>query len=233
MRLLRKGELTMDALARESGTSRATLYRQVKNRDAVIAALKEQGVAVDEDDTQERILKASRVVFARAGFDAATLEDIAAVAGVNVATVFRQFGDKRGLITAFGTRFLPRRAVAEVAVKPSGDLRADLERIALKVLAYAAEEPDLMRIALLERVRGGEWAEAFAASPVRAQPMLAKLLRHYRKELKDEPFDQLARIFAGMMFSSILAPIFDGQAAPDPEASATLLTRVFLQGAMS
>src|SRR6478736_1448239 len=92
-RLLKKqGDFSMADLAREAGTSRATLYRQVRNRESVLRELE-----IELPDTQQVILVAARQVFARAGFDAATLEDIAAEAKVSSATVYRQFQDKQGL----------------------------------------------------------------------------------------------------------------------------------------
>src|SRR3954470_20280601 len=93
-RLLKKqGAFSMQDLPREAGTSRASLYRQVRNRESVLRELQ-----IELPDTQELILVAARKVFARAGFDAATLEDIAAEAEVSPATVYRQFQDKHGLI---------------------------------------------------------------------------------------------------------------------------------------
>ncbi len=226
----------MDDLAREAGLSRATLYRQAGSREAVLAVLSEQGVDVGpRRDVRERILAACRGVFSRAGFEAATLEDIAREAGVGPATVYRQFGDKEGLIRAFAGHIGPRRAMQEVALRPSGDLRADLERVAASVMRHAAEDLDLLKLALLERLRGGAWAEHLKASPLRSQVVLTHLLEPYAAsgELGTEDPQRMARAFAGMLFAFFMRPLLEGGPLPDPEESARFITHVFLDGLAS
>ena len=49
------------------------------------------------DDPRERILRAAGQEFAAHGFEAATVRDICAAAGANVAAVNYYFGDKRRL----------------------------------------------------------------------------------------------------------------------------------------
>jgi AcrR family transcriptional regulator len=227
---------TMDDLARESGLSRATLYRQAGSREAVLATLSEQGIEVGRRaDVRERILAACRVVFTRAGFEAATLEDVAREAGVGPATVYRQFGDKQGLITAFASHIGPRRAMQEAALSPTGDLRADLERVAVTVMRYVAEDLDLLKLALLEKMRGGQWADLLNASPIRARTTLARLLESYAASGALGPDDpgRMALAFAGMLFASFVGPLLEGQPPPDPEATARFITHVFLDGVAS
>src|SRR5688572_125442 len=79
--------LTMERLARETGLSRATVYRRSGGRDALLDALAAAGHDVgDRTETRARILAGAREVFGRAGFDGATIEDVAAAAGVGPAT---------------------------------------------------------------------------------------------------------------------------------------------------
>jgi len=224
---------TMDDLAAEAGLSRATLYRQAGSREAVLAALAEQGMEVGKRvDVRDRILAACRVVFTRAGFEAATLEDIAQEAGVGPATVYRQFGDKQGLITAFASHIGPRRAMQETALHSTGDLRADLERVAVTVIRYAVEDLDLLKLAVLERLRGGPWAELLKSSPLRAQTLLTRLMESYAANgaLGTNDPRRMAQAFAGMLFASLSGPLLEGQPPPDPEESARFITHVFLDG---
>jgi AcrR family transcriptional regulator len=53
----------------------------------------------DAQATRERILEAAIDRFARLGYDSASLRDIAAGAGVDVALIGRYFGGKEGLFT--------------------------------------------------------------------------------------------------------------------------------------
>lgn len=224
---------TMEDLARESKVSRATLYRQVKSREAVLEALAAQGVAVPErQPTAERILEACRTVFGRKGFDAATLEEVATEAGVSAPTVYRQFGDKAGLIRAFAERAGPRRALASKVMEPTGDLRADLERLAETLLRNVSEDGDLLKIGLLERLRGSEWWGLLQASPVKVRTGLGKFFEAQVKRgtLRGEPH-ALARSFLGLVFGHLLEPLFDGTPLPDPKATAHAVTTLFLDGA--
>jgi AcrR family transcriptional regulator len=235
-RLLRKAGaegLTMDALAREAGLSRATLYRVVGSRADVLAALSEQGLPVGaRPAVRERALAACRVVFARAGFDAATLEEVALEAGLGVATLYRHFKDKEGLIAAFADQLGPRRALRELTLKPSGDLRADLERVGAAVIRQASADVDLLRLALLERLRGGRWAELMKASPMRTLPMLSRLLKPYADSgaLASEDPGRMAQAFGGMLMSFFVRAALDDSPLPDPEETARFITRVFLDG---
>jgi AcrR family transcriptional regulator len=234
-RLVQRGHeaFTMGALAREAGLSRATLYRLARSRDDVLAELARRGQAVQAPrHVRERILDACRVVFTRAGFDAATLDDIAREAGVGVATVYRHFKDKESMIVAFIDQLGPRRALREALARPSGDVRADLERVAADVLRRASTDLDLMRLALLERLRGGRWAEQMKSSPLRALPMLARLLRPYveRGTLGPGDTQRMAQAFAGMLFGIIVRAALDGERLADPDDTARFITRVFLDG---
>ncbi|MFN9942565.1 MAG: helix-turn-helix domain-containing protein, partial [bacterium] len=92
----------MEALAERSGLSRATGYRRTGGREALVAALEARGVdAKPGADARGRILAAARTVFAKTGFESATIEEIAAEASLGAATVYRCFGDKDSLVAAF------------------------------------------------------------------------------------------------------------------------------------
>src|SRR5262245_29262069 len=80
--------LTMERLARATGLSRATLYRQTGGRDALLDALAEAGADVgDRRVARARILLGAREVFGRVGFEAATMEDIATAGKGGVGTI--------------------------------------------------------------------------------------------------------------------------------------------------
>src|SRR5262245_62523818 len=119
--------LTMERLARATGLSRATLYRQTGGRDALLDALAAAGADVgDRTEARARILLGAGEVFGRVGFEAATMEEIATTAKVGVVTIYRQFGDKDGLVAAFLDELAPRRAAREA--RASDDVRRSEER---------------------------------------------------------------------------------------------------------
>ncbi|TMR11482.1 TetR/AcrR family transcriptional regulator, partial [Nonomuraea zeae] len=54
----------------------------------------------DREATRERLLETARVRFAREGYDATSVRDIAGDAGVDATLIFRYFGSKKQLFDA-------------------------------------------------------------------------------------------------------------------------------------
>lgn len=236
-RLLEEGgpaALTMERLAEAAGISRSSAYRLVGSREALLEHLAAAGVDVGErGDLRERVLRAAGGVFARHGLDAATIEAIAEAAGVGTATVYRHFGDKKGLVAAFLQGLAPRKAVWAAAREPSGDLAVDLERLARAALEQMTRNEPLMRLMLLEQLRGSQLLGELAAAPDRTIHGLAALLRHHiaRGELVDEDPYRLARAFQGMVLSfGMFGALWALPGAGDPERDAKLVVDIFLRG---
>jgi AcrR family transcriptional regulator len=229
---------TMDDLARAARVSRATVYRRARSREAVLDALRARGAPIaPTSDTRERILAAARVVFGRAGFEAATIDDIATEAGVALATVYRHFGDKDGVVAAFIEDATPRRTAREVSMTPTGDLRADLERFATRMISGVRRDEALMRLLLIETLRGSEYiARMRALSPTRTLAALVRLLQPHAAagRLASRDLEDLAQAFSGMLFSfALIGPLMRGTDRVDPERSARFVTDLFLRGAIA
>lgn len=227
--------LTMDRLAEAAGISRSSAYRLVGSREALVQQLAAAGVDVElRGDARERVLAAAREVFARQGLDAATIESIAEAAGVGTATIYRQFGDKKGLLAAFAQSLTVRRVVWGLAREPSGDLEADLERLAVAALTQMRADESLMRLVFLERLRGSSLLGELASAPDRTIHGLAALIRHYceRGELVAEDPLRLARAFQGMLFSfGLFGALWSLPGDRDPARDGKLVVSLFLRGA--
>jgi AcrR family transcriptional regulator len=229
--------LTMGRLVQETGVSRATLYRQVGGRDALLNALTATGVDVgDRTGPRARILLAAREVFGRVGFEAATLDEIATAANVGVVTIYRHFGDKDGLVAAFLDDLAPRRAVFEARGSSSADVRADLERLAERVLIGMRDETALVRLLILETLRGSEMLTRIRAkAPTRMPSALAALIAGHQaggRLRADLDVRTLAQAFAGMVLAfGVVAPILRGEPPADPVQTAKAITELFLTGA--
>ncbi|MDC0674387.1 TetR/AcrR family transcriptional regulator [Nannocystis radixulma] len=227
--------LTMDRLAEAAGISRSSAYRLVGSREALVQQLAAAGVDVEaRGDARERVLAAARDVFSRQGLDGATIEAIAEAAGVGTATVYRQFGDKKGLLRAFAQSMKIRRTVWDAARGPSGDLEADLERVAVTALEQLRGDEALMRIILGERLRGSSLLGELADAPDRSIHGLAALLRHYveRGELLDEDPYRLARALQGLLFGfGLFGTLWGLPGDGDPLRDAKTVVAIFLRGA--
>jgi AcrR family transcriptional regulator len=229
--------LTMQLLSERSGISRATIYRRVGGRAAIVRALALRGHNAARPDARAKIIAAARDVFARHGFELATIEQIANRAAVAEATVYRLFGDKEGLVSAFLSEVAPRRAAREIIERPSGDLRADLARFAERVLTAASESPELLRIVLFESLKQGSLvARIRAHSPARTLPALVSLLASHAH---DGAFGALsahdaAQSFMGMVMAfGLLGPVMHGLSVPPPKETALKITSLFLDGALA
>ncbi len=102
-------------------------------------------------ETRRGILLAAEESFATAGFVGATTRQVAARAGVNVATLHYHFGNKEKLYRAV----IDAASSAEITVP--GGVKAPAERLAAVVEAlwdFGAAHPSLPRLSLLHRLAG-------------------------------------------------------------------------------
>lgn len=219
--------LSLEALARATGCSRATVYRRTGGRAALLDALAAEGLEVgDRAPPRERILAAAAAVFGRVGFEAASVEAIAAEARVGPATVYRHFQDREGLVVAFLDRVGPRRGAREALAATTGDLRADLEALARHILASLRADETLLRLAFLEALRGGPLLQRVrAASPTRTLPVLVAV---FERHLPRAEARLRARAFAGALLAfGVLGRVLDEPPPGRPEVVARTLATLF------
>lgn len=105
------------------------------------------------DETRRRILDAAAGLLAQGGADALSTRAIGAAANVQAPTIYRLFGDKRGLLDALAvhglTAYLERKSARQPCDDPVADLREGwdehvtfgLENPALYLLMYGDPRP--------------------------------------------------------------------------------------------
>jgi AcrR family transcriptional regulator len=79
-------------------------------------------------DHRAGILEAAAVLLSEGGVEAVTTRSVSAAAGVQPPTLYRLFGDMRGLLDAVVADGFDRYLAEKARVGRSGDARADLER---------------------------------------------------------------------------------------------------------
>lgn len=92
--------------------------------------------------TREQILDAALLVFSRKGYSAATLQDVAAEAGLTRGAVYWHFKGKVELYSALvGERFARANEVLAEALSPRYSPLESIERLLTRSLEYLEEDP--------------------------------------------------------------------------------------------
>lgn len=136
---------------------------------------------------RDTILDAASELFLRDGYRATTMAAVADQAGVGVATVFRYFKSKEGILAALSrrdTQNIMERARAKVAPPPDDPLQAVLDVLLIVLDTHAMPSTQIRgqtRLWLLLPTGHPETDEVVAASDLELQALLLELLTHYRR----------------------------------------------------
>jgi AcrR family transcriptional regulator len=97
-------------------------------------------------ERRQQLLDIGRSLFAERGFEAASIEEIAARAGVSKPIVYEHFGGKEGLYAVVVDREMQALLDQVTGALTAGHPRELLEQAALALLTYDETEPDGFRI---------------------------------------------------------------------------------------
>jgi AcrR family transcriptional regulator len=100
-----------------------------------------------EPNARGRLARAALVLSAEKGYDATTVAEIAAAAGVTERTFYRYFADKADALFPDNSALLVRLAAVTTEALADGSASLDAALAAVRVLAgYASEEPERARL---------------------------------------------------------------------------------------
>ena len=195
----------------------------------------QSGRSTSPEETRERILTAARDVIGRKGKRGATTREIADVAGVNEATIFRHFGTKEALLVACAQHFCGYLELADVAAALSGGLADDLLAVARLMLARFESLQDMIRWSLVEE----EYEkDIFAETAWRPQLAIVAIMTVFMQRRIDSGqlrgnAQKLAIVFLGLVFMHALgrkkfpdSPLHRG----DPDDALRFLLTFFSMG---
>ena len=152
-------------------------------------------------ERREQLLDVGRSLFAERGFDATSVEEIAAKAGVSKPVVYEHFGGKEGLYAVVVDREMERLLDAITGALTSGEHpRRLLEAAAMALLDYVETSTDGFRIL----VRDSPVASAtgsFASLISDATTQVAHLLAGEFESRGFEP--EYAPMYAQMLVGSV------------------------------
>ena len=109
-----------------------------------------------------QLLDVGRAVFAERGYDAATVEEVAARAGVSKPVVYEHFGGKEGLYAVVVDREVRSLVASFIAALVGTSPRELLEQATLALLSYVEEQADGFRILVREPPVAGSSESGFA-----------------------------------------------------------------------
>src|SRR5260221_2997518 len=107
---------------------------------------KSAGPRLSASARRTQLLEIARVVFAKHGYEATSVEEIAARAKVSKPIVYEHFGGKEGIYAVLVDREMEHVVTRISAAITSGTPRERVERAALTFLAYVRDEPDGFRV---------------------------------------------------------------------------------------
>lgn len=191
--------LPIAAVAEAAGVSRATLHRHFHTRADLLAAI---GVEPDVG-TRERILVAAVELMARSGLEALSMDEVAAMAEVSRASVYRLFPGKPALFEAMLFTYSPFEPViarlAEIGDEPPEIVIPDVYR---SMGSIAAANIGILRAIFLEVTAGSPDAIEGVGRPVRA--MLAAVGGYLERQMDA---GRVARMHPTLAVQSVLGPL--------------------------
>ena len=148
----------------------------------------------DAQATRAAILAAGKSQFARLGYDSATLREIAAEAGVDVALIKRYFGGKEGLFTE----------ALKASIHPEGFLAYERDAFAREVADLMAGDPHDDEA----KTHTFQFLLRAAASPATAPLLNVAVQERYLGPIRDwlggEDAQARARVLASMLIGLLV-----------------------------
>lgn len=117
------------------------------------------GKRLTATERRAQLIDVARGVFAQRGYEAVSVEEIAAKADVSKPIIYQHFGGKEGLYAVLVDREMDRIVTQMSEAIATGTPRERVERAVLAFLTYVRDEPDgfvvLSRDAPLSLAQGG------------------------------------------------------------------------------
>jgi AcrR family transcriptional regulator len=156
---LPSSEINLTVIAAKAGVSLPTVRKLVGGKAGLRSYMQRIGVApsFEGERTPERLLDAARKLFATQGYDGASLDDVAAAAGMTKGAVYHHFESKADLFWALAKeRLSGQMDIADDAdaVDQAWD-EAKLTDVLKNVLHQSADDQDWARLhyEILSRTR--------------------------------------------------------------------------------
>lgn len=182
------------------------------------------------EETRGKILAAARELFERNGTRGTTTREVAELAGVNEATLFRHFGSKRALLDAMREQACGVDQLRlMMATLPGRDLRADLRSLAYSTVEHMLVKRAMMCVSLAEEATGTDDAPEWRGpSQIHADLTAYFAARFGAGQIAGDPAF-VARYFMGILFSYVVGRKLWNSSVPD-QGVLDAIVDVFING---
>jgi TetR/AcrR family transcriptional regulator len=216
-------DITIDAIVKAARLSRpAFYYHFAGGKEELRAELVSCGIVKEApaQDTRAIILEAALRVFARAGISAATLDDIAAEAGVSRGTLCWHYHSKDDLLLAVMGQSSPSQALYHTLDQIEQDMQqgallddeAILRRIAGAFYDRFVRHSDLLRLLVLITHTHPDFTQALVQKIGKGRRRISEYIRRRQKEgafRKDIDAELFVQIIAMAFFAHAVGQGFN------------------------
>jgi AcrR family transcriptional regulator len=152
-------------------------------------------------ERREQLIDIGRALFAERGFDGASIEEIAARAGVSKPVVYEHFGGKEGLYAVVVDREMTDLLDRLTRALSAGTPRTLAEQAALALLTYIEEQTDGFRILSRDATPAGAGEGAFSSllNDVANQVEYVMVREFGRRGIDTEYAAMYAQMLVGMV----------------------------------
>jgi len=158
--------------------------------------------------TVERITEAALQLISEKGYTAATTKAIAELAGVNEVTIFRHFGNKRGILKAIIEQFSYFPLLQqEINKNVTWDLETDLLNFSIKHFNFLMSIKDFVMIGFKEAMQFPEINEEIANIPLHIKNELIHYFQemHERGKMREIDFEATALSLIAVNFGHFMS----------------------------
>jgi AcrR family transcriptional regulator len=230
----------LSEVARTAGVSWPTVKRHVGSKEELrrVLVIEHPELAEALPDTRRRLLDAAVRVFARDGYEGATLEQIAKEAGMTKGAVYWHFEAKSEVFGALIEEY--ERKQAELAARDaeeaaaSGQPHLALERLLSLPLRRAQQSPEWSKL-LFEFVSRGARTRRHQSMRVVLNAVQQAATGLYRKlhanghAIADVDSEAVGTVVAAVVHGLLLAWVVDPHRS-DPTAMAPIAARLLWKG---
>ncbi|MEP6599297.1 MAG: TetR/AcrR family transcriptional regulator [Actinomycetota bacterium] len=151
-------------------------------------------------ERREQLLNVGRSLFAEKGYEATSIEEIAARAGVSKPVVYEHFGGKEGLYAVVVDREMQSLLNRIASALTAGHARQLVEQAALALLTYIEDETDGFRVLTRDSpVASGAGTFSTLLNDIASQVEYILAREFSQRRLNDKLAGMYAQMLVGMV----------------------------------